>query len=234
MWKGQRFVSSCLSAVDGDDTCLCCRDQTWFGALAYAKRSLRGRGALSRDFNIVTLWVKELMLFGVEFWLKIISKGLLILCALKLQKHFSNIYVCGGRGGISVPLNFRPRLSQRLFVTPLNSSRSVLAPAGGSGSFLSFLCNCICFHEPSYRGRPKDSPSCCTAWLCGSLRWHSDCHSTTSTFHFAKMENPSSPWALPRLSLWNVVLLCLPSWIWSLLEKFLLLPPFTSQLWARS
>lgn len=36
------------------------------------------------------------MLFGVEFWLKIISKGLLILCALKLQKHFSNIYMCVG------------------------------------------------------------------------------------------------------------------------------------------
>lgn len=99
--------------------------------------------------------------------------------------------MCGGREGISVPLNFRPRLNQRLFVTLFNSSRSVLASDVGSTSFLFFLCNCICFHKSSYQGRPEDSPTCRTACLCDSLRLHSNCNTAASTFNIAKIENSS-------------------------------------------
>lgn len=158
MRKGQRFVNSYshITARSGD-TCLACCAQA---ALVHAKRRLRDIESWFR-VRICCWW--DLCWSGLNYCDSDFGWRVCLFPAwraLKWQKHWGNFsHVSGGGEGISVPLNFRPTWSQRLFVPLFNSSRSGLAAAGGSTSFLSFLWSWVSFHQSCSQGRPEHSLS---------------------------------------------------------------------------
>lgn len=156
MRKGQRFVSSCSHiTTKSGDTCLGCCAQTALVLWFVLKRGLREKKDIESWFRVrICRWCNlrwsGLNCFDSDFrWRVCLFPAW---CALKWQKHWSNFsHVSGGGEGISVPLNFRPTWSQRLFVPLFNSGAR--AGSRGSISFLSFLWSWVSFHHSCSQGR---------------------------------------------------------------------------------